>query len=153
MSSLYDINNEILNCIDLETGEILDLEKLDKLELQKKEKIENIALWYKNLNYEAEAIKKERSELEKREKSIRNKVESLQKYLINALGGEKFETARVKISYRKSERINIENIFDIDEKYLRVSSTINKDKIREDIKKGIEVRGVKVIENRNIIIR
>lgn len=31
MATLYDINNEILNCVDMETGEIIDVDKLQEL--------------------------------------------------------------------------------------------------------------------------
>ena len=28
MATLYEINQEILNCVDMETGEIIDMDKL-----------------------------------------------------------------------------------------------------------------------------
>ena len=35
MRALYEINQDILDCVDLETGEILDVEKLDALQLER----------------------------------------------------------------------------------------------------------------------
>ena len=32
---LYEIDNEIMNCIDEETGEIIDPEKLESLEMER----------------------------------------------------------------------------------------------------------------------
>ena len=43
--TIYEINEEILNCIDLETGEIIDIDKLNELQLEKDAKIENVACW------------------------------------------------------------------------------------------------------------
>ena len=46
--TLYEIDNAILDCIDLETGEIIDVDKLNELQLEKETKIENVALWIKD---------------------------------------------------------------------------------------------------------
>ena len=35
--NLFDINREILDCIDAETGELLDIEKFDMLQLTMQE--------------------------------------------------------------------------------------------------------------------
>ena len=46
---LYEIDEAILNCIDLETGEIIDTEQLDKLTMEREAKLENVACWIKEL--------------------------------------------------------------------------------------------------------
>lgn len=66
MASLYEINQEILNCVDMETGEIIDMDKLGELQLAFDVKVENIALWIKNLLSDAEAIKAEKLKLAER---------------------------------------------------------------------------------------
>ena len=55
---LYEINEQILDCIDSETGEVIDPEKLNNLQIAKDEKLENLALWYKDLLAEANALKR-----------------------------------------------------------------------------------------------
>ena len=55
MRALYDIDQDILDCVDLETGEILDTEKLDALQMEREAKLEGVALWVKDLRAEAEA--------------------------------------------------------------------------------------------------
>lgn len=45
--NLYEIDTEILGCVDMETGEIIDDGRLDRLQMEKEKKIENIACWYK----------------------------------------------------------------------------------------------------------
>jgi V/A-type H+-transporting ATPase subunit E len=54
--NLFEIDDAILACVDLETGDIIDVEKLEALELERDTKISNIACWIKNLKAEAEAI-------------------------------------------------------------------------------------------------
>ena len=56
MSSLYEINEAILSCIDLESGEIIDEAALEALQMQRDEKIENVGLWIKNLVAESSAL-------------------------------------------------------------------------------------------------
>ena len=60
MANLYEINNAIMQCFDLETGELTDAESFDRLQMERDLKIENIALWYKNLVSDAAAYKAEK---------------------------------------------------------------------------------------------
>lgn len=75
MASLYEINAAILDCVDLETGEIIDIERLQELQMEREQKIENVALWYKNLlsdatQYAAEeaAFKKKKQQAQAQER-------------------------------------------------------------------------------------
>lgn len=63
MASIYEIDQQIMQCIDFETGEIVDAEKLNALQIEKDKKIEGIACWIKNLNAEAQNIKAEEQAL------------------------------------------------------------------------------------------
>ena len=69
MATLYEIDEEILNCVDQETGEIIDPEKLAQLQMDFDKKVEGIALWIKNLLSDAEAIKAEKNKLADRQRS------------------------------------------------------------------------------------
>ena len=71
--NLYQIDAEILKVIDFETGEVLDEDKLEELQMSKNEKIENILLYIKNLNADAEIIKAEEKALAERRKAKENK--------------------------------------------------------------------------------
>ena len=73
MKALYEIDQEILDCIDMETGEILDLEKLTALQMERERKLEGVALWIKDLNAEAAAVKEEADKLTARKKSLYNR--------------------------------------------------------------------------------
>lgn len=107
--NLYEIDREILGCIDMETGEIVDGEKLEALQIARDEKIENVALWVKNLMAEAAALKAEKEAFAERQKAAEKKAESLKRWLSTALGGQKFTTERVAVSFRKSEGVIVED--------------------------------------------
>ena len=154
MASLYEINQDILNCIDVTTGEVLDYDKLEKLQIEKNEKIENIALWVKNLEAETKAIKDEINVLRERSETKERKIEKLKQYLAENVE-KKFETSKVMISYRKSVSVNITDESKIEEKYIKtkVEASVDKTAIKEDIKNGITVSGAELVEKQNIQIK
>ena len=76
MRSLYEIDNDILSCVDTETGEIVDEAKLEALEMERDKKIEAVILWRKDLLAEAKAVREEAQNLSKRVKSCENKAEA-----------------------------------------------------------------------------
>lgn len=154
MASLYEINEQILECVDMETGEIVDEQMLDMLELARSEKIENIALWIKNLAADAKAYGDEKKNFAAKETAAKNKAESLKSYLQSALAGEKFKTQRVTISYRKSVSVECKDVNSVDDDYLRFADPeLNKAKIKDAIKQGIEVKDCSLVEGQNMQIK
>lgn len=155
--NLYEIEQEIMNCVDMETGEIIDTEKLEQLQMDRDKKIENIALWIKNLKADAEALKAEKNALAERQKAAENKAESLKKYLLGFLAGEKFSTPKVAISFRKSESVqvtDIKSVMDFDDQYVKFAEpTVDKTAIKKAIKSGIAIPGAELVENQNIQIK
>lgn len=154
MASLYKINEAILNCVDMETGEIIDPEALEELQMAFDDKVEGIALWVKNLIAEAEMIKVEKDNLAKRQSACENRAKSLKVYLSKFLDGQKFKTSRVSISYRKSESVEVIDMSAIGKNYLKYSEpTVDKTAIKKAIKNGKDVTGARLVENSNIQIR
>lgn len=157
--TIYEINEQILNCIDLETGEIIDIDKLNELELEKDAKIENVACWIKELKAEAEAIKAEKLALAERQKVAENKAESLKKWLAYALQGEKFKTAKCSVSFRKTESVEVtdEGLSNLmkehDELLTYKAPEPNKTKIKQALKDGLNVAGVQLVQNTSTIIK
>ena len=156
--TLFELNKAIEDfdlIVDEETGEVLNIDELDALNLAKDEKIENVCLWIKNLEAEADAIKTEEKNLEARRKSKENKVKSLKGYVAYALGGKKFETPRVAVSYRKSESVKIDDDYAIPDKWceLSVLKKPNKKLIKEALKKGEHIAGAELIEKNNLQIK
>lgn len=155
MANLYEINKDLLNCIDTETGEIVDVDKFDQLQIEKNDKLENIALWYKNLLAEASAYKAEKDVFAEKQRRAENKADSLKKYLDSALHGSKFETVKVNISYRKSSSVNVEDIDKLPEDYRKVVTSVSADKvaITKALKAGEIIPGAELVENSNIQIK
>lgn len=154
MANLYEINEQILNCVDMETGEIIDVDKLQELQLAFDEKVEGIACWIKNLISDAEAIKVEKNILAEREKACKNKAESLKNYLQSALAGQKFKTAKVSIYYRKSKSVEVADVAKIPEEYLKYSEPeVRKTDIKKAIEAGEVFEGVELVEKQNIQIK
>lgn len=154
MATLYEINEEILNCVDTETGEIIDPEKLSQLQMEFDDKVEGIALWIKNLLSDAAAIKEERDKLAERQRVCENKAKNLKEYLSGFLGGEKFKTPRVAISYRKSKSVDVQDITALPKEYLKYSEpTANKTEIKKALEAGTSVPGCVLVENSNIQIK
>ena len=155
MSSLYQIDQEIMMCLDQETGEILDPERLNALQMERTSKIENVALWIKNLTADANAYKAEKDAFAEREKKALAKIESLKKWLTIACDGQKFNTWRCAVAFRKSERVEVWDEKLLPQEMLTVKYTTEPDKkaIKEALKAGEPIEGCALITNLNPIIK
>ena len=154
MATLYEIDQSILECIDLETGEIIDAEKLEALQIERDEKIEKVALWYKNLCSDAEAYKAEKLAFAEKQKAAENKAESLKNWIDNALSGSPFKTTKVDIKYRKSKQVVIDDVFAIDDSYLKYAEpTPDKTAIKKAIDSGVKLDGCHIEDKNNINIK
>lgn len=161
MASLYDIDQQILDCIDPETGEIIDVERLEQLQIDRNAKIENVALWVKNLTADVNAYKAEKDSFAKKEKQAKAKIESLKKWLTAALNGQSMNTTRVNVSFRKSKAVEI---YDPD---FFAWCTVNgrndllnwddpkpnKTAIKHELERGEEIDGAEIVEKQNIQIK
>ena len=152
--NLYEIDAEILGCVDVETGEIFDVDKFEELSLTRDAKIENICLWIKNLKAQAEALKAEKDSFAQRQKAAETKMESLKRYITGYLEGTAFESAKVKVSFRKSEAVEILEGAVIPDEYLRFKEPeVNKAGLKAALKSGVQIVGVSIVENQNIQIK
>ena len=157
--TLYEINSEIMSCIDMETGEIIDTEQLDKLQMERDTKLENVALWIKELKAEAEAIKQEKLALADRQRVAENKAESLKNWLAYALNGEKFKTAKCSVSFRITESVEVteeglESLMNGHDELLTYKAPEpNKKAIKQALKDGLNVAGVQLVQNTSTIIK
>lgn len=150
---LYEINQEIENCIDQETGEIIDMDKLQQLSMEREQKIENIGCWIKNLESDIKALKAEEEAFYSRRKSAESKVKSLKDFLSYQLEGEAFKTAKVAITFRNSIKVNIVDLEKIPEEYIRITKTPSKTDIGKLLKSNIEVPGAVLETSKSISIK
>lgn len=152
--NLYEIDSAIMDCVDMETGEIIDIERLSALQMERDQKIENIGCWIKNLLSDAKALKEEKDNLAARQKVAENKAASLKRFLSKYLAGEKFKTARVSISYRKSDSVDIAADATVPEKFLKYSEP-EPDKVglKAALKAGETFPGISLKTSQNIQVK
>ena len=161
MASLYEIEQAMLACVDLETGEVIDAAQLDALQMERTAKLESVALWIKNLESDVEAYKAEMESFAARRKAAERKIEGLKTYLANALAGEKFSTAKCAVSFRKSEAVEILDrercmswaVAACPEALTIKEPEINRTVIKKALKEGKTFPGVMLVERQNINIK
>lgn len=156
--TLYELDERIENYemeFDPDTGEWINENELNDLEMERDKKLESIGLYIKELAAEAEAIKAEIAKLTERMRTVVNKQKRLLDYLRKSLNGEKFKTARLLVSYRKTRSAQIldENIIPDEYKRFKTTSEPNKDAIKKAIDSGKEVPGAIVVENINMTVK
>lgn len=157
--TLYEIDKEIQALIT-EDGEIEDIERFDALAMERDKKIENVGCWVKNLTAEVAAMKEEKKRLEDRIKSKDRMIDSLEWWLAKALDGQKFDSPRVAISYRKSKAVEIQDeavfkawAMDYAPALLKVAYTIDKTGVKNYIASGAECPCVEIVERKSMQVR
>ncbi len=163
MASLYDINKDIEfvleQAIDPETGKILDdalMAQYEQLQLDRSEKIENIVCFIKNLEADSKAIKEEAKNLTGRAKSAENKANHLRQYLEFCLQGEKFQSPKASVSFRKAQKVQVDEnrLAEIPEEFLRYKDPeVDKTRVKEALKAGETVPGCELVESNSMIIK
>ena len=154
MASLYEINWQIRDCIDADTGEILYPDQLHELQMDRIEKIRNIACYIKNLRSDAAAYDEEAKTFAARKKAAQGKADSLTAYLSSMLNGEKVKDKEYSISWRKSESVNITDDSLLPDTYLVPQSPkVDKVGIKAALKAGTAVTGAELAEKNNIQIK
>lgn len=163
MRALYEIDQDILDCVDLETGEIIDTEKLDGLQMEREAKLEGVALWVKDLKAEADAVKAEADKLTARKKALDNKIDGLKNWLLYALCGEKLSTARCKVYQTHSQRVAVADEVELirflqtleePERFLRYKEPeLRKDEIKKALKEDYHIPGASLEETESVVIK
>lgn len=158
--TLYEIDKALMDAfdaaVDVETGEIINEDAYAdfcQLDMDRSAKIENIGLWIKDLKADVEALKLEEHNLTDRRRVKENKVECLRRYLAYALDGQKFETAKLKVGYRKSQQVEVDMDILPDEYFRFRDPEPDKTKIKAALKAGTAIPGAELVERQNMIIK
>lgn len=160
--SLYWVDNAIYNLydefVDPETGELTDPEafaaRYAELSISREEIIENTLLLYKNCVSDAAAIAEETKVLKARQAALEKRADRLKADASDALGGEKFQTAKVAVSWRKSTAAEVDESL-CPEEYITTKVTTAPDKkaITAALKAGQEIPGCKLVERMNMSVK
>ena len=164
---LYELAADYENFIAaVESGEIPEeavIDTLESIESAIEDKADNIACLLKNLAAEMAAIKAEENKLAERRKTKEKEHEKIKAYLSDMLlrvGKTKIETARNKITFRKSESVTIDDeakfvewaAMEHDEYLTYKAPTINRTEIKKAINSGVVIDGAYIESRQNIQI-
>ena len=158
---LYEISDAIraaLDHIDVdpETGEILNADNLHAVEAEASEKIEATALYLRELDAEAKAAKDEADRMIARVKYMQKRSDYLKAMLLDALHATgKVKTARVTVSIRTTQAVEVSEGADLPEAFQTVKKTVspNKVAIKQALLDGIEVPGCHLEARESVSIR
>ena len=161
--NLFQIKTEYLHLAEslIEAGGEVTPENEYLLQINQSN-LENKGIQYgyviKTMESEIEQIDEELKRLSALKKSRLNSIDRLKNTLSNAMDLfdiYELKTATLKINFRKSESVIIENEYLIDNKFLIAKTTItpNKIAIKDAIKAGEFVAGAFISENKNLQIK
>ena len=153
-----EINNEIFNSIDRETGEISDegLANIEALEMDRTAKLLSIAKYALGEEMEGEAVKKRADELAARAKSHAKRAARLYSMIEKSLGANEFvRDDEIWVKWRKSSAVSIDDLSEIPFEYMNYPepgpATPDKAKIAAALKEGA-VTGASIEKRRKLVI-
>ena len=157
--SIYEIDDAITSLVDMETGEIEDEKRFDELQMERSKKIESTGCYYKNLIAEAKAMKEEEANLAQRRKAVENNAERIKNLLVYALKGDKFESPKVRCSYRKAKSIQVDDSFvawaqeHADDLLTYKEPTPNRTAIKAALEDGREIEHAEIVTNESLQVK
>ncbi len=159
--NIYNLQNEYTHlAIQLQSGEVTpELEealKINEAEFQSKALAYGHIIQHKK--YNVEMIKKEierLKELQATEESIENKLKEVVSNAMTLYGKDKVDSPTMKLSFRKSESIEIINEAQLTAEFTTTKTTVtpNKVAIKEAIKNGEVVEGAVLVTNLNLQLK
>jgi hypothetical protein len=168
MSTLYELSTDYITILDqicddggeISQSDIQAWKQLDELHDNMQDKAINVASYIKNLEAEFEQVSKARKNMVEREKGLQKRIDWLSSYLklnLQKCGIEKItRSPHFVIQLKKCPHsVNIidEALIPIDYKTIKEILTIDKLKIKDALKNGMEVSGVELIQNMKLDIK
>jgi flagellar biosynthesis protein FliP len=154
---------------------LIDMQKLQEMELDEQTfkdtleglsgelevKATNVAMFIKNLEASADAIKTAEKQMADRRKSIEAKTDRLRQYLLENMQRtsiNKIESPYFVLSVRNNPpAVDVINLAMIPSQYFDIPEpialTLNKNRLKEDLKAGIEVEGARLTAGQSLSIK
>lgn len=163
--TLYTIADQYL--IDLERLESMDLDEqtfkdtLEGLSGDLEIKATNVAMFVRNLEASAEAIKNAEKQMADRRKAIEAKADKIREYLKENMlrtGISKIDCPYFQLSIRKNPpSVEVIDQALIPDKYFDIpeppAPTLNKNRLKDDLKNGVIVEGAKLTSGQSLQIK
>jgi hypothetical protein len=159
--NLYEIDKAYVEALEMainsETGEV-DEYLMESLQCEYQKKIDNTVCYIKNVEALNEAIDKEIKSLLERKRINNNKVDSLKKYIgtsLRARGYDKYETAKNKLSFRRSTSVVVYDLDKLPDDYIKpkVELVPQKDLIKKAFQNGEIIPGAYLEEKENLQVK
>ena len=157
MATLYELTGQYLEIYNMELDEETKLDTLDSIdwETEYETKVENYIKVMKNIDADVEARKAEIKRLTELNKADEKKKDHLKDTLstsMNMTGHERVETPLFKVSFRKSQAVEVDEAV-LPEAYKVATWKPDKKRLKEDLKNGLEIIGANLVERKNLSIR
>lgn len=162
MANLYELTGQVLELqnmlLDGEYEEQIINDTIESLAFEIEEKAENYAKVIKNIEADVEGYKKEEKRLADKRKSLENRIKYLKVNLENsmiALDKKKFKTQLFSFNIQKNApSLKIDDAAVIPSIYLIPQEPIiDKNKLKDDVKNGLEIEGVRLEQSESLRIR
>lgn len=121
-------------------------------------KSENYAYITKQFDGEMDIIDNEIKRLQQAKKSREKTIQRLKDTIemaMNTFEVDKIETPLIKISFRKSESVDVTDVNDLPNEFkvIKLTETADKLKIKDALKSGMFISGCSIKSNRNLQIK
>lgn len=163
--ALYEISSQYLADLnklnELELDEQTFLDTLEGLSGELEQKAINVAMYIKNLEVSADAIKQAEKAMADRRKSIEAKQDKIRKYLLENMlktGITKIECPHFVLSVRKTPAsVDVLMQDQIPDEYFDIPDplppTLNKKRLAEDLKAGVLIEGARLTQGNSLQIK
>lgn len=153
MWHIYNIDRQLRELIDEETGEVFDTEEAEKLQMEREKKIEGLALMEKEVDLRIRSIDQAIKELEEKKEKAKKTREKIIEFLTVTLDGKNFETPNALCKFTPSDRIEVECVDKLPKEYIRYLPQPNKTAIKKALDEGKTVDGAKKVHYLNLKIK
>lgn len=163
--ALYEISSQYLADLnklnELELDEQTFLDTLEGLSGELEQKAINVAMYIKNLEVSADAIKQAEKAMADRRNSIVAKQDKIRKYLLENMlktGITKIECPHFVLSVRKNPAsVDVLMQDQIPDEYFDIPDplppTLNKKRLAEDLKAGVLIEGARLTQGNSLQIK
>lgn len=157
MATLYELTGIYQQIYDMDMDDETKQDTLESIDWTEnyENKVENYIKVMKNLDADIEARKNEIDRLKKLNDADKSKKERMKTDLATSMeltGHEKVDTTLFKVSFRKSEAVEVDDLL-LPEAYKVATWKADKKRLKEDLKNGLEILGAELVERKNLNIR